>query len=286
MISQNSARPQIPRELTRLQPWRWFVAMIGDWLFIVMIFVVFAICGKPIYLLPVVVLLIGSRQHALAILGHEGAHFLIVRNRRVNDFVSQFFISWPLLICIADGYRPWHFEHHRHLGSATDPELSYRDAPVYRGRVTWMRVIKQFFGDLFGCGTFGALTFLQETFPSKRRLVFLIPITLWAFCFVTFGMVGLLWIPLLWSVSIITGFYSVFRVRTFSEHVGVPKAGKETSHRFHPGTIFRFLFFPHNTWCHYEHHKWPQVPYYNLPKLRKLDSTKPILPLSELFPLA
>jgi fatty acid desaturase len=60
--------------------------------------------------------------------------------------------------------------------------------------------------------------------------------------------------------------------------------GKETSHRFKPGLLSRFLFFPHNTFCHYEHHKWPQVPYYYLPKVRELDKGKPVIAISGLFP--
>jgi hypothetical protein len=38
---------------------------------------------------------------------------------------------------------------------------------------------------------------------------------------------------------------------------------------------------PHNTWHHYEHHHFPQVPCWNLPRLRALIGDTPeIVPLS------
>jgi fatty acid desaturase len=95
---------------------------------------------------------------------------------------------------------------------------------------------------------------------------------------------GMTWVFRLWVWSIAAGFRAVFRVRTWTENVAVPANGKETSHRFSAGWLTRFLFFPHNTYCHYEHHKWPQVRYYNLPALRGLDEAKPETPFLDLFP--
>ena len=42
------------------------------------------------------VILIGSRQFALAVLVHDGAHNLLFSNLKVNDFCSQWFCAYPI----------------------------------------------------------------------------------------------------------------------------------------------------------------------------------------------
>ena len=128
------------------------------------------------------------------------------------------------------------------------------------------------------------LNFLRLVLPYKNPRRLLGPLILWSAAGLVLYRLDSLWILGVWAISLITGFWAVFRVRAFTEHVHVPMKGKETSHRFTAGWLARFYFFPHNTYCHYEHHKWPQVPFYNLPALRQLDGSKPIARLRDLFP--
>lgn len=58
------------------------------------------------------------------------------------------------------------------------------------------------------------------------------------------------------------GSGAVFWMRTWLEHVGLEAAGRKESHRLSANALERFLFFPHNTWLDYEHHLYPQVPYW------------------------
>ena len=94
--------------------------------------------------------------------------------------------------------------------------------------------------------------------------------------------VGAPWVFLLWSYSVICGFWAIARVRTWSEHVALTDEAWP-AYRFRPGLLGRFLFFHHNGWCHYEHHLYPQIPYYNLPALRALDKNAKIITAAELF---
>ena len=137
--------------------------------------------------------------------------------------------------------------------------------------------------DLLGFGMMGLINFIIVVFPHTRPSRIAGPLILWATFFSLTLWFGAAWVFGLWVWSIVGGFWAVFRVRTWTEHVGVPENGKETCHRFAPGWLVRFLFLPHNTYCHYEHHKWPQIPYYNLNKLRALDRSKPVTPFAELF---
>lgn len=43
--------------------------------------------------------------------------------------------------------------------------------------------------------------------------------------------------------ALLTGFWAVFRIRSWFEHVGLERAGKEGTHRFVANPALRFLFF-------------------------------------------
>jgi hypothetical protein len=75
-----------------------------------------------------------------------------------------------------------------------------------------------------------------------------------------------------------TTFWAVFRLRIYIEHVGIPE-----THRVHLSLWQRVLFAPHNIWIHWEHHKHPFVPYYQLPHIRVKYKDVPVLTFNELL---
>ncbi|HEX4129785.1 MAG TPA: fatty acid desaturase [Pirellulales bacterium] len=76
--------------------------------------------------IPVViltVLLVGAVQHRLAGLAHEGAHYILLKNRFWNEFVSDFFCLFPLFSTTGQ-YRLIHLGHHEYTNDWDhDPEL-------------------------------------------------------------------------------------------------------------------------------------------------------------------
>ena len=280
-----SLSTSIPSNLRSIQPSIWIFWLIFDWMQIIAGYVVYASVVPYWWSLTFLIFFIGTRQHALGLLGHDSTHRLGLKSRWWNDVLGELFIGGPLLIVIQDGYRPWHFHHHRSLGTDSDPELDYRGGRPYQGHVSWLRILWCFVCDLCGLGILDLLNFMRLVLPYQRPLQLCVPVLLWFTCGMISYHFGCLWVLGVWLVSLVTSFWAVFRVRAFTEHVCVPSNGKMSSHRFTAGPLTRFVFFPHNTWCHYEHHQWPQVPFYNLPKLRKLDDSKPVLQLRELFPL-
>jgi fatty acid desaturase len=282
--NSTSDRISVPKELYALRPYRWLADVCLDWLVIAGTFVAFS-CFKAWYLVPVAGLVIGARIHALGLLAHDGAHRLAFRNTKVNDLLTEVLTAWPLFAVIDKGYRPWHFDHHKLLGTDRDPELhDYRGFEPYEGKVTWGKIWRYFIYDLFGFGIGGLFKFLRAIFPYKQPWRMIGPLCLWSLFLGVTIYYDAVWVFFLWLWSLVAGFWAVFRIRTWTEHVGVEPSGKDSSHRFITGPVCRFLFFPHNTFCHYEHHKWPQVPYYNLPELRKFDKARPVLQMKDLFP--
>lgn len=79
-----------------------------------------------LWCVPVVILssfLVGAVQHRLAGLAHEGAHYILLRNRVLNELVSDLFCMFPLF-STTDQYRCIHLGHHEFTNDwERDPEL-------------------------------------------------------------------------------------------------------------------------------------------------------------------
>ena len=76
--------------------------------------------------------IIGSRQQALGILVHDATHYLLYKNRTVNDIVSDLCCGFPVNISTTL-YRSTHFRHHRFANTEQDPDLVLQAARIPTG---------------------------------------------------------------------------------------------------------------------------------------------------------
>ncbi|HAV50196.1 MAG TPA: fatty acid desaturase, partial [Brevundimonas sp.] len=74
------------------------------------------------WLIPLSVMIIGTRQLGLAILMHEAAHGGLSRNLRLNDFLGHWLCAVPVGASL-NNYRPYHLSHHRFAQQTEDPDL-------------------------------------------------------------------------------------------------------------------------------------------------------------------
>jgi fatty acid desaturase len=260
------------RELSQLRPWRFALAYAVDWGLIALLFAGAAWLNHPAgYVLCV--FFIGACQHALGILGHEATHSRVHANRRLNNFLANLFNFWPLGL---DGlmYQRFHLAHHLHTGAAGDPELKAkaRQAPNYDLPMTVRHIGVAFLKDLVGGGIGELLNFFRMM-PPASIVEILGPVLWWAAALAVLQVTGGLWIAAVWFAALFTSYWAVFRVRIFCEHMGT-----SGTHRTSQTWWQRLLFFPHNIGYHYEHHNWPSIPFWNLPKVRLLDTTVPVVP--------
>lgn len=72
---------------------------------------------------PVAIALVGSRQLGLSILMHEAAHGLLHPNRKINNFVGEWF-GGAATGSDLQAYRAYHLTHHRFTQQEEDPDLS------------------------------------------------------------------------------------------------------------------------------------------------------------------
>lgn len=99
----------------------------------------------------VAIVLVGAGQHRLATLTHEAAHYMLFRNRVLNELVSEWFCMYPLLSA-THNYRVQHLGHHQHPNDPErDPDTAQMhasghrfDFPMSRGRFLWHCFFKQF----------------------------------------------------------------------------------------------------------------------------------------------
>jgi len=71
----------------------------------------------------VAIFLIGACQHRLGGLGHEGAHYMLLKNRVLNELVSDWFCMFPVLTT-TEQYRQIHLGHHEFTNDwERDPEI-------------------------------------------------------------------------------------------------------------------------------------------------------------------
>jgi fatty acid desaturase len=103
----------------------------------------------PVTLLAVA--LIGIGQHRLITLGHEASHYILFRNRWLNELASDWLCMFPVF-SVTHNYRLQHLAHHQFVNDPQrDPDLQFMEAsgtnyrfPMSRGRFLWECIVKRF----------------------------------------------------------------------------------------------------------------------------------------------
>jgi fatty acid desaturase len=227
-------------------------------------------------ILPVAILVIGANLHRLSILGHDLIHYSIFKRKFLNLIIANLFVFYPLGAC-AEGYQGWHFRHHRNTANDDDPELAIKSGFFYSMPKTRLFFIAVFLLDCVGLGSVEVIKLIIEIRP-KSYLHYIPLILFWG----VVGLSAIHWGYLksleIYILTIFTSFWAFFRVRNWSEHIGI-----KGTHRFHAPYLARYGFFPFNTWYHYEHHAYPGVNYQDLKFVRIRLATPSVLTLKELF---
>jgi fatty acid desaturase len=87
----------------------------------------------PVAILAVV--LMGIGQHRLIMLGHEASHYVLFRNRLLNELASDWLCMYPIL-SVTQNYRLQHLAHHQYVNDPDrDPDLHFMEASGQRCRL-------------------------------------------------------------------------------------------------------------------------------------------------------
>jgi len=223
------------------------------------------------------VLIVGNRQHALAILGHDGTHYTLSRNAAFNDFLTNLLCFWPLGLTVS-GYRALHYVHHKNTGTENDPELGHKRmrAPQWDLPATPWTVLRHALMDLLGGSVADYLIIIRFSKPQSKREY--LPLALFHIAALSL-LLGLgCWLAAsIWYFSLVTGFMMFFRLRLWLEHQGTDDT-QRLALTWWQGAILS----PHYAWHHWEHHRYPTIPYHKLAQARQRLAGPPILTLRDL----
>lgn len=235
------------------------------------------------------IVLIGTQQHAMFVLAHDAAHYRLFGNRSINDAVGRLLGTVTgISMC---SYRVVHRLHHNDLYGRNDPDIAlhggYPRGKGYllrklAGDLTGINAWKTFhyfFGNpALNADTGSALRPLDDTAPALRRAarrdrwgVVAFHVAAPALLLAAGGGPALAAYLLLWVVPLISVVQVILRVRALLEHGAVTDMSSPfTAARSNlPGPIARLLLFPHHVNFHIEHHLFPAVPHYRLPRLHR-----------------
>ncbi len=276
---------ELLKDLSRLKPWRSFLAIVLDWSIIILCII---LCEKVGYwLYPVAFVIVGSRFHGLEAMLHEATHYRLHPNKKINEFIGELMV-WPLGLSLFLYRKLRHFAHHKHIGTVRDSHVfqSYQNQrarfdipkPLPQFLVSCLTVAIQFPAEVWLGQLYSTATLLPRF--SKLRGILWIGFQLSMVAFVVAGTIiigpKVAWIyflffvlPLLW-VALFSRYF-----RLLTEHFGIPVNSQHTVPGSETRTVLvswplRVIFWPHNLNYHVEHHWYPSVPFYNLPALHTL----------------
>jgi fatty acid desaturase len=273
------------RELTRRCAWRATAAVLADFAVLAAaIGLALAYWPNPLVLVPAV-LIIGTRQHALFVIAHDAAHYLLYEQRWLNDRVGRLCAMLQgLSMCT---YRVIHRLHHNNLYGELDPDTALHGG-YPRGR---MYLVRKLLTDLSGQTAWKTYAYFLGGAPALNTTtnVALRPlddtsaklraearsdrngvIGFHLVTLVVFAASGyLLQYLVLWVLPLVTVVQAILRLRAIAEHGATtdfssPLTAARTN--LAPAWL-RWLIFPHNVNYHIEHHLYASVPQYNLPRL-------------------
>ncbi|HAT8178063.1 TPA: hypothetical protein JA361_01010 [Legionella pneumophila] len=242
-------------------PIPWIINALTCWLLILG-----SVYFTNLYLNPVsftlCIMIVASRHHALLLLGHDAAHYLVSKNKSLNDFFCYLFVS-PTGFALKR-YRKFHFLHHRHLNTERDPEMHFRseklpDYKLPKTKKDLIRILLQHF-------TLVNYRYTIEIYSMFRPSGLIDYISIYGSILLILSIVAwnkTYWVYILILLIYLIFFPLLFRFRTWTEHWG-----SEYAHVISANPIERFFLYPCNTCYHKEHHLNPSAPYWYLPHLR------------------
>ena len=265
------------KDLSRLSSHKFYLALSFDWLIIgLATYASRSVQSFWAYLVAVVV--IAGRQHALFTLMHEGAHRRISNSSWLNNFVSDWFVAYPIFF-ETQTYRENHMRHHLYLNTERDPDwVRKSNLPEWRFPMKKSDFFKTLCAYFKGLGI-RELSTILKTFSGFLPIEKLIAketckrgLTRLAYYVLTIGLVTFLTdtkLFLFYWLGPYVFLTLVFqRVRSVAEHFGLERETDYNSSRnVLASKIERFFIGPHNVGYHLDHHLYPSVPFYNLPKL-------------------
>lgn len=228
--------------------------------------------GWKVLMILLLALVAQQGLHLLGWIGHESFHFNMFSGKRINVATGLIFSSM-IVGHNGFGFALSHWHHHRFTNQPEDPDWQIFTrfvSPVSRFFFARLAADEQYFRNGL-LAAFGRWKGDMRGFPlssQEIRKFARYNLALSFFWICVYGWIifrhpaaGLLSVGLpLFLVTLFTG------LRPYLEHAGTDK-GLFTTSRTRTSPILSLFYFFNN--YHLEHHLYPRVPCYNLPRLHR-----------------
>lgn len=112
-------------QLSDLNNYRGIIAVASDWIVIFAI-IVLSLYFDNVLLYILAVVIIGTRQRALATILHESAHRVLAKNTKINDVLGKYFSGYFIFQTFQKYAKSHVILHHNYLGKKNkDPDYDY-----------------------------------------------------------------------------------------------------------------------------------------------------------------
>ncbi|MCY7917198.1 guanitoxin biosynthesis L-arginine gamma (S) hydroxylase [Bacillus vallismortis] len=260
------------RPLYKSNNYRGLVGIVYDFLVIA---VAIYLCQINYLFYPLSVLLIGSRQRALATILHDASHLCLAKNKKLNYFLGTY-LSGYLIGQEFNIYKDSHVKgHHTHLGNPDkDPDYQYHlDIGLYKlnshKHFLYKYILKPLF--LLNIISYSYYVFKNRMLQFKKhpRQYFYMSVY-WLIILAVIIYFGVFhYFLLFWVVPFFTSFMAIGWFIELAEHYPLVYRNNEslkmTRNRY-SHWLEAFFLSIHGEAYHLTHHLQASIPYWNIKK--------------------
>lgn len=221
--------------------------------------------------------------HAYICFFHEAAHFNIHSNRMKNDLLSNIVLT-PFVGIIVKSYRVSHWEHHKHLGTVKDTEISYLTAlsvtnllQVVTG-IYHVKVILKYIQNFRSVGTRAQKDSRAKIFLLTLAVAVVVQLTLSYFMFIYISAAA----GLSWLIAYFVLYPLLAKIRQTLEHRSLVAQDSVTDkecqavNRIFGKDFFSRYFGAAGFNRHLYHHYDPSISYTNFNEFEKFLEASPV----------
>lgn len=270
------------KDVAKVSNARGIVELAGYWALIAAAFAVVVATGFQWFAVIVGFIAVAKAQNALLLVGHEAIHYLILRDRRINDWAGEFLTYAPMGIGFRRA-RLSHLAHHRAPLTEADEKIDQQLAVPSR-----RAYLRHLGAPLLGSYVATALSrfvgvtvtrrarpqFTQEARSARADMVGIIIAQMVLLAVLT----AIDWrlYPFFWILPLVTLTAFFHRAKGFIDHATLPGESPSLAYSYRVGALDR-MFFGTQQAYHAEHHLFPGVPHYRLRMIFASDADLPFM---------